>query len=180
MARKRRDWHPGACYHVTCRGNHKSNIFQEAEDYERYLNILYQAGEQFDHSLYSYCLMTNHVHLLLHTADIDLGCIMKKVSMCFTQYINRKYNWVGHLFQDRYGAEQLNDESAMLVVSRYIHLNPVKAGMVSRPEDYVWSSYRAFVGLAENRLTEPQSILRHIGGIEQYEAYILAAKDMES
>jgi hypothetical protein len=123
--------------------------------------------------------MSNHVHLLLQTGEVEPGSIMKRINMRYTQYINMKYDLVGHLFQGRYGAERIKDESGMIVVSRYIHLNPVKAGMVARPESYAWSSYRAFLGKEQNGLVAPQRIIRHIGGIEPYEAYVLASKDME-
>lgn len=146
MARKPRIWFSGAAYHITCRGNHRNDIFKDQEDYLVYLTVLEDAKQEYPFTLIAYCLMTNHVHLQLKTKEIDLSKIMKKINQSYTRYFNNKYNYVGHLFQGRYFAELIIDDAQMLSTSRYIHLNPIRAKMVSRPSDYEWSSYSMYIG----------------------------------
>jgi putative transposase len=146
MVRKRRIWFPGAAYHITCRGNHRNDIFKDEEDFLVYLTILEAAKHEYPFVLIAYCLMTNHVHLLIKTKETDTGKIMKKINLSYAIYFNNKFNYVGHLFQGRYFAELIEDDAQMLSTSRYIHLNPIRAKMVSKPSDYEWSSYSMYIG----------------------------------
>ena len=102
MPRKNRIWYPGALYHIMCRGNHRNDIFRDDEDRQVYITKLREAKEYYDFNLFSYCLMTNHVHLQIETKDIELGILMKRINMTYAIYFNQKYNFVGHLFQGRY------------------------------------------------------------------------------
>ena len=163
MARPKRIWMPGAKYHVTCRGNHRNEIFRDNEDREVYLQIVRQSLSRFRYCLHCFCLMTNHVHLLLETTDVPIWLIMHYINMSFTHYMNDKYELVGHLFQGRYGAEPVHENDVMLFISRYIHLNPVRAGMVANPEDYRWSSYRMFIGQESADLVDPRPLLSQLG-----------------
>lgn len=144
MPTKIRLWYEGASYHVTTRGNNKSNIFKEAQDFEKYLSIIYEAMEYYNYNQYElicYCLMTNHVHLMIKTSDKPLADLMGRINARYTRYFNKKYDCIGHLFQGRYFSDIVRDHTQLLEISRYIHLNPVKAKIVSKPCEYKWSSY---------------------------------------
>ena len=116
------------CYHVVLRGIGKQILFEEDEDYRRFLHTLerYLRDEKAD--IYAYCLMENHVHLLLH-ADSGLDRLMKRIGTSYAYYFNEKYSRSGHLFQDRFSSEPVEDEAYLLAVVRYIHNNPQKAGI---------------------------------------------------
>ena len=95
--------------------------------------------------------MTNHVHLEIKTNDISISKIMKRINQIYAQYFNKKYNYIGHLFQDRYHSEIIEDTAQMLTTTSYIHLNPVRASMVNRPEEYEYSSYSMYIGKKEEK-----------------------------
>ncbi|MFA7468854.1 MAG: transposase, partial [Desulfotomaculaceae bacterium] len=105
------------------------------------------------------CLMTNHFHLQVETGDINISQVMKRINMLYAIYFNHKYNFVGHLFQDRYRAELIETTPYHLEISRYIHLNPVRASIVERPNLYQWSSYRVYTGEQQDQLTTTTKIL---------------------
>jgi putative transposase len=150
MARKYRVWYPGATYHITARGNRRTALFEDQDDYLTYLSILEDVRSRHPFHLHSYCLMTNHIHLQLETTTHHIQQIMKQMHTNYAIYFNRRHNYVGHLFQGRYGAKVIENSSYFLDVSRYIHLNPVEAQMVDDPVDYPWSSYQAFVSSIQN------------------------------
>lgn len=148
MASPKRPWVSGATYHITNRGNRKEIIFRESIDYSVYLGILKETlkfYEDDNYKLISYCLMSNHVHLILKTGTKDPSFFMRRVNSMYARYFNSKYEYVGHLFQSRYFSNLINNVIELLEVSRYIHLNPVRAKIVDSPEKYVWSSYNKFV-----------------------------------
>lgn len=161
MPKKKRVWYPGAVYHIMSRGNRKSDIFQDEEDFYVYLMILRKTREKYPYSLYAYCLMTNHVHLQIETKDAEIWHIMRTINLCYTKYFNNKYNFIGHLFQGRYVAELIENDAYNIQASRYIHLNPVKAGMVASPIDYRWSSYGVYMGRVKNDMVTDQKILSY-------------------
>jgi REP element-mobilizing transposase RayT len=113
--------------------------------------------------LYAYCLMTNHVHLLLERQASTVGRIMHRLLTGYAQYYNRRYRRVGHLLQGRHKAILCQSERYLSELVRYIHLNPVRAGMVTRPEDYEYSSHRAYLGMAPARVVDVDPVLRHFG-----------------
>ena len=159
LPRKIRLWFPGAIYHIMSRGNHKHDIFLDEEDRHRYMASLLEARKEYDFNLFAYCLMTNHVHLQIQTNQTDISTIMKRINMNYAQYFNRKYDTVGHLFQGRYRSELIDTDPYNLQVSRYIHLNPVKAEMVKSPEEYPWSSYRNYLGQKQESFISTDRIL---------------------
>lgn len=148
MARPLRLEHPGALWHVTSRGNNRADIFFDDDDRNFFLDLVGEAVVRFHWLLHEYTLMTNHYHLVIETPETTLSRGMKWVNQRYAQRINRKYKRSGHLFQGRFGSQLVEKESHMLEVLRYTVLNPVRAGMVERPEDYRWSSYRAKIGHA--------------------------------
>ncbi len=145
MPRKKREWYPGAQYHIMCRGNHRAEIYRDDEDRQVYLTLLEEARKRYNITLISYCLMSNHVHLQIETADNSPGLFMKMLNMKYAIFFNKKYNFVGHLFQGRYRSELIETDAQLLQTSKYIHLNPVRADMVEKPEQYAWSSYREYL-----------------------------------
>lgn len=174
MPRKNRVWYPGAIYHIMCRGNHRHDIFRDDEDRHFYLETLRLAQKHYPYTLHSYCLMTNHVHLQLETHDLETGQIMKRINMLYAIYFNKKYHFVGHLFQGRYHSELIETDSYQLETSKYIHLNPVRAQMVESPLDYPWSSYAIYMEGKKDRLVDTEKILSYFTHprIERYKRYV--------
>lgn len=181
MPRKNRVWYPGAVYHIMCRGNHRHDIFRDEEDRMFYLETLKDVKEKIPYLLHSYCLMTNHVHLQIETVDIDIGQVMKRINMLYAIYFNKKYDFVGHLFQGRYNAELIETTPYHLEINRYIHLNPVRASMVARPDEYKWSSYKIYLEERQDQLVttdktlgcfSPPRVLQYRRFVEEVLKYI--------
>ena len=144
MARALRAEYEGAFYHVTSRGNDRNRIFFNKTDYTKFKSYLEEGMIKFGYRLHAYVLMTNHYHLLLETPNANLSKIMHYLNSSYTAYINKKRDRSGHLFQGRYKAILIQKENYLLELSRYIHLNPVKAGMVEKPQGYPHSSYKSY------------------------------------
>ncbi|MBV7504109.1 transposase [Bacillus sp. sid0103] len=174
MVRGVRLWFKGARYHVTCRGIRRSSLFFDNDDFEKYLALLKETKERYPFNLHTYCLMTNHIHLQLETFDTPLSTIMKNLNTKFAKYINKKYDFSGHVFEKRYGAELLNSPEYEIDVSKYIHLNPTSAGMVANPEDYPWSSCRTYIFGESISLIDPQPLLSYFPNppLQHYENYL--------
>ena len=151
MARKRRVWYPGAIYHVMSRGNRKKNIFEDVEDYVRFLDIVQDAQEMYGFTVHAICLMTNHFHIEIETSEVALSRIMQRIKSLYAEDFNYRHHYSGHLFEGRYNACLILNDRYFLEVSRYIHLNPVKAGMVREPAAYEYSSYGAYAPCDEDR-----------------------------
>ncbi|WP_029200377.1 REP-associated tyrosine transposase [Oribacterium sp. NK2B42] len=145
MSRKKRIWYPGASYHVMSRGNRRTVLFKDASDYIRFLGCIESSKERYGFKVHSICLMTNHFHMIIETEKTDLSKIMQKILHPYSMDFNHKYDFTGHLFESRYTSCLIEDERYFLEVSRYIHLNPVKAQMVRGPLDYEYSSYGLYV-----------------------------------
>jgi len=147
MARPLRIEYPGAYYHVTSRGNERKAIFREVSDRKKFLEILSSSIEQFNVRLHAYVLMDNHYHLLVETPVGNLSRAIRHLNGVYTQYVNRRYRRVGHLFQGRYKAILIDKDSYLIELSRYIHLNPWRVRNGARePQRYAWSSLRAYTG----------------------------------
>jgi len=149
MARALRIEFPGAFYHVTSRGNERKAIFRSLRDRERFLSYLESATERYGAVIHIYCLMDTHYHLLLETPSGNLSTIMQHINGAYTTYFNRKRERSGHLFQGRYKAILVEADEYALELSSYVHLNPVRAGIVKSPEDYAWSSFRYYISNAK-------------------------------
>jgi REP element-mobilizing transposase RayT len=145
MARQLRVEFEGAVYHVTSRGNQRGKIFWDNQDRERLRTILERTKERYGYLLHAYVFMDNHYHLLIETPHVNIKQIMQNMNTSYTVFVNRKYNRSGHLFQGRYKAFIVDKDRYLLELGRYIHLNPVRAGVVKRPEDFRWSSYRDYL-----------------------------------
>lgn len=144
MGRPLRIEYPGAFYHVTSRGNEQKDIFKSEADREKFLTYLDSAAERYGAVFHAYCLMSNHYHLMIETPEGNLSRIMKHINNSYTNYFNIKRKRAGHLLQGRYKAILIEADAYAAELSRYIHLNPVRAKMVSSPEEYKWSSYRFY------------------------------------
>lgn len=163
MARQPRAEVEGGLYHVITRGNNRRPIFNSPADYEKFLSLLGSQKIKLPFFLYAYCLMTNHVHLLIERRADKLGRIMHRLLTGYSQYYNRRYRRTGHLLQGRHKAILCQSERYLAELVRYIHLNPVRAKMVSRPEQYKYSGHRAYLGLDPAGIVDVDPVLRHFG-----------------
>lgn len=146
MPRKAREKSGSGIYHVILRGANRQEIFHEDEDCQEFLATLARYKTKASLNIYAWCLMSNHVHLLLREGNEDLSLTMKRIGVSFVHYYNNKYRTNGHLFQDRFRSENVESDRYLLTVIRYIHQNPLKAGAVNRVEDWKWSSCTAYYG----------------------------------
>jgi REP element-mobilizing transposase RayT len=151
MARRARVEYPGALYHVITRGNQRQRIFRDDRDRDKYLEILSSLKNQFSFRISAYVLMLSHTHLLLESGEVPLSRIMQRLGSGYTQYFNRRHKQVGHLFQGRYKAILCDKGSYLLELTRYLHLNPVRAKVVKDPWEYKWSSYGGYVGKGQGQ-----------------------------
>ncbi|MFC1668247.1 transposase [Chlamydiota bacterium] len=145
-------------YHIMSRGNDKRDIFSEDKDYQKFLSYTEKAKEKYQFFLYAYVLMPNHYHLLLETTLPNLSKIMHFINGSYTTYNNIKHQRVGHLFQGRYKSIIIDKDNYLAELTRYIHLNPLRAQMCENPEDYNWSSYREYLGLNKTELINKENL----------------------
>lgn len=146
MPRGPRIQYPGAVFHIVNRGNNRQTIFADDADRRTYLALLKRYAQRNGALLHAYVLMPNHVHLLLETPRGSVATLMRGLNTSYTMRFNRRHKRVGHLFQGRYKSLLVEKENYLLELSRYIHLNPARAGLVKEPEEHPWSSYRAYIG----------------------------------
>lgn len=155
MPRRPRQYSGTGIYHVMLRGINRQDLFEDREDYTRILSCMQQMLEQYDEqgnrqpplcTFYAYCLMSNHVHLLLRTNGETIGKTIKPLAVTYAMYYNGKYSRSGHVFQDRFKSEPVNDMAYFVTLLRYIHQNPTKAGIVDKVADYQWSSWQEYMG----------------------------------
>jgi REP element-mobilizing transposase RayT len=148
MARPLRIEFPGAFYHVMNRGNTGMNIYRSKRDREKFLEYVGEAVKRYGIKVHTFCLMTTHYHFLIETPHANLSQAIKWINVGYAVYFNRKRRRFGHLFQGRFKAVLVDADEYLKQLSRYIHLNPVRARMVEHCRDYPWSSYRALSGYA--------------------------------
>lgn len=146
MSRKPRIHYAGAVYHVIIRGNAGLPIFFDDRDRYRLYLILQYIVEKFGCRIHGFCLMTNHVHLIVQIGNISLSRIMQNLSLRYTKWINFAQSRTGHVFQGRYKALLLDADRYLQELVRYVHLNPVRAGMTTTPDEYTWSGHHAYQG----------------------------------
>ena len=179
MARKARVEIEGGLYHVITRGNDRQTIFHSKEDHAKFLSLLAGLKERLPFYLYAFCLMSNHVHLLIERKADTIGRIMHRLLTGYSQYYNRRYKKIGHLLQGRHKSILCQSEVYMGELVRYIHLNPVRANMVERAEDYPYSSQQAYLGLEPAGIVDVDPVLRLFGAKrevaqEQFAQYVIA------
>lgn len=141
-----------ACYHIITRGNQKQLVFSDSRDYEEYLSILTKYKKRYKFKLYCFCLMPNHIHLIIQVADPDdLNKIMCGLNLSYTLYFNDRYRKVGHLWQDRFKSKVIEKGAYLLECINYIETNPIRASLVSKLSQYPWNSYK-FKAIKNNLL----------------------------
>lgn len=144
MPRQARKKSESGIYHIMLRGINKQEIFEDEEDFQKFLQVLKDCKTISEFKLYGYCLMGNHIHLLIHFQKEPIEMVLKRIGSRFVYWYNYKYRRTGHLFQDRYKSEPVEDDSYFLTVLRYIHQNPVKAGICNKISDYRFSSFSEY------------------------------------
>ena len=164
MARPWRIQYAGAIYHIMSRGVGNGKIFISSEDYIHFVSYLEKAVEKFNIEMFAYVLMTNHYHLLLRTTEPNISKVMQWIQTAYSIYYNRKRDRSGHLFQGRFKCVIVEDESYWMKLSLYIHLNPVRAGIVDNVSNYKWSSYHDYINLTkENNWLDSDAVLKEYG-----------------
>jgi len=167
MPRTARKKSKSGIYHIVLRGINRQTVFEEEEDTTKFLQTLADYKEKSGYKIYAYCLMGNHIHLLLKEEKEELGVIMRRIGASYVYWYNWKYKRCGHLFQDRYKSEAVEDERYFLTVVRYIHQNPLKAGIVKDVGAYKWSSFWEFasttgdsyIGWQKHQLQKPSPVI---------------------
>jgi putative transposase len=183
MARPLRIEFPGAVYHLTARGNERKRIYRDDVDRQHFLALLAQVVERFHVLVHGYVLMDNHYHALAETLEANLARVIRQLNGDYAQYFNRRHRRVGHLFQARYKALLVDRDAYLVELSRYIHLNPVRAGMVGRATEHQWSSAAAYVGAAPVPVfLTVAEVLGHFGGTlrgghSRYREFLHEAED---
>ncbi len=164
MPRKSRETSGTGIYHVMLRGINRQNIFYDTKDYEIFLELLRKQThpeDEFNRPLpphcviYAYCLMPNHVHLILREKEETLASVMKSIGVAYAWHYNKRYKHLGPIFQDRFRSEPVNDDAYFFTLLRYIHQNPIKAGMVEEVDQFVWSSWHEYEGIPFICNTQP-------------------------
>ena len=161
MPRTARERSKSGIYHVMLRGTNRQEIFHDDEDCIRLFETLERYKKKSELKVYGWCLMSNHIHLLLQEGKEELAATMKRIGVSFAWYYNWKYKTTGHLFQDRYKSEKIEDNKYLLAVVRYIHQNPFKAGQVKCHDEWKWSSCQSYYGIDSypNSLLDSELIL---------------------
>ena len=149
MPRQARKKSASGIYHIMMRGINRQTIFEDQDDYIKFLQTLKQYKEISEYQIYAYCLMGNHVHLLLKVGKEPLEQVMRRICGSYVYWYNWKYHRIGNLFQDRFKSEAVDNDSYFLTVLRYIHQNPLKAGLVKSVEDYQWSSISEYINRSQ-------------------------------
>lgn len=186
MARPLRLEFAGALYHITSRGDRREDIYEDDIDRKTFLSVLNSVCDTYNWVCHAYCLMSNHYHLLIETPDANLSRGMRQLNGVYTQKYNRSHGRVGHVFQGRYKAILVEKENYLLELSRYIVLNPVRAGMTHSPADWPWSSYRATVDQEKGlECLNVEWILATFGkrkpvAIERYKIFVSEGKGQPS
>ncbi|WP_273226972.1 REP-associated tyrosine transposase [Geosporobacter ferrireducens] len=177
MPRQAREKGEFSTYHIIQRGNDRKEIFLSDYDKNRFIETLIKMKNKYNFIIYAYCLMDNHVHLLMNDNGNDISKIMKSINVSYVLYFNRKYKRHGHFFQNRFISELITDDTYLVEVSKYIHNNPVKANIVQQPEAYRWSSYGDYIRNVTSEFIDTDKILDGFSNtrskaIKEYQNYV--------
>jgi REP element-mobilizing transposase RayT len=165
-------------YHVLNRGNGKSRIFFSDENYQFFLRRMKKYLDVYKPVLVAYCLMPNHFHLLLgETVDGAIARFIHALQTSYSKALNKSMGKTGHLFQDTYKKIPIYTKPQLLQLSRYIHLNPVRAGLIENPEEWEYSSYKDYIGIRNGNIPKQDLILSHFEKPETYRDYVMDTMD---
>ncbi len=157
MAKTRPEFLPGYYYHIYNRGANKQQIFKEKSNYLYVIKYLKKYSIELDVSIVAYCLMPNHYHFLVRqNGHYPAGLIPQRIFNSYTKAFNRSYSHSGTLFEGRYRSKVVEDVSYLIYLCKYIHINPIKAGLVTKPEDWIYSNYQEFLGLRRGSIFDPE------------------------
>jgi putative transposase len=169
----------GHVFHILTRGNNRQDVFRDEIDYQKYFGILDRYKDKYRFKIYHYVLMKNHVHLVLEPQEEggSLAEIMKGINLSYAQNYKRKYDHVGHFWQDRFKSMLISKDQYLLACGSYVELNPVRAGVVKDPRDYRWSSYRAYAYGKKDPLLDEHPIYQELskderGRRERYREFV--------
>jgi len=186
MPRQARTKGEFSIYHIIQRGNERKSLFLSDDDRLRFIETLKMAKKKYNFLIYAYCLMDNHVHLLIDDNGNDISKLVQSINISYAYYFNRTYSRCGHLFQDRFKSELVDNDGYLLEVSRYIHNNPVKANIVKEPSKFQWSSYNIYTGRVKDlyRLIDKGRILynfsnNHAKAVKEYINYVYQESDTQ-
>ncbi len=168
----------GGIYHLYNRGNNRGRLFFDAENYCFFLRQMEKYFLPAQIELLAYCLMPNHYHLLILLHDVNLSAVMQRFALSYSKAMARRFQRTGSLFEGPFQSRHVAKYEDVLYLSRYIHLNPVVAGLVSRPEDWEFSSYREYLGLCSGMLTHPERVLGALDGCG-YQEFVESALEEE-
>lgn len=156
-------------YHVLTRGNNRQDVFEDEEDFRKYLELLHRYKEKYRFELYHYVLMTNHVHLVIEPSEGGGGLseIMKGINLAYAQHYKRRYSHTGHFWQDRYKSIIISKDNYLLACGSYVELNPVRAKIVEDPKEYPWSSYRVYAYGRSDKLVDEHPVYLQLSGEER-------------
>ncbi len=187
MPRQTRKHSSTGIYHVMLRGINRQDIFEDEEDYFQFLRILSAISNRKDEkgiplapfcTFYAYCLMSNHIHLLIREHQESIGDTLKRIGVAYARYYNRKYERSGHLFQDRFKSEPVDSIEYFMTLMRYIHQNPVKSGQVDDVKDYPWSSWSEYEGVhVQFPICETKNVISRLGDENLYEFVSMPVND---
>jgi len=166
MPRNTRVKSESGIYHIMLRGINQQLIFEDEEDDRKFLEVLKDCKAVSGYKLFAYCLMGNHIHLLIKVEKEDLEQIFKRIGGRYVYWYNGKYSRAGHLFQDRYKSEPVETDEYFLTVLRYIHQNPVNANISKKVDGYLWSGYNDYINPKDGQLTDTDFVLEMIGKVE--------------
>ena len=172
MATRRQTPQIGQFYHVYNRGNNRQPIFFDRENYLYFLRLMKRHLVANGIDVVAYCLMPNHYHFLVHLSQAQLSASMKSLSLAYTKAINKRYNRCGSLLQGRFQSLLVTETDYLVNLSRYIHLNPVKAKLVSHPSEWEFSSYLEYAGLRPGTLPQMAFIKAQIAGEQAYQQFL--------
>lgn len=180
MARQPRIHYPGAIFHVMARGNGGQKLFLDDSYYQAFLGILESVKKERPFELFSWCLMPNHFHTLMRVDEFRVSVVMQRILLRFAKFFNIRRRRFGHVFQGRFKAVLCEKDPYLLELPRYIHLNPVRAGLVKDPADWPWSGHRAFLGLPEEPAVTDLAFPLSVFNEDPWRAQQLYAKFVEN
>lgn len=164
-------------YHITSRGNDRKVIYSSQRDFEKFLEYLRTAKDKFKFYLHAYCLMSNHYHLFIETTQANLSRIMQYLNTSYSVYYNLKHKKTGHLFQGRYKSVLVQQDAYFAELTRYIHLNPVRANIVRSPAEYCWSSYKAYITNKTDSCVDIERVKQYLNlSLDNYRQFVETAE----